>query len=43
MRGYWDDFWMRKRSGAKDALPQQTDAVPQRGYFEVTVDGFHDI
>ena len=42
-RGHWDDFWMRKRSGAKDSIPQRPDALPRRGYFEVTLDGFHDI
>lgn len=42
-RGYWDDFWMRKRSGAKDAAPQRDDALPRRGYFEVTLDGFRVI
>lgn len=42
-RGYWDDFWMRKRSGAKDAVPQRPDALPQRGYFEVALDGFNGI
>lgn len=40
-RGYWDDFWMRKRSGAKDAPPVRGDALPRRGYFEVPLDGFH--
>ncbi len=40
-RGYWDDFWMRKRSGAKTDPPQPSDALPRRGYFEVPLDGFH--
>lgn len=40
-RGYWDDFWMRKRSGEKSDPPQRLDALPRRGYFEVTLDGFH--
>lgn len=42
-RGYWDDFWMRKRSGAKHEAPQRADALPRRGYFEVTLDGFHGV
>lgn|GEM_PF-763472 len=42
-RGYWDDFWMRKRNGAKEDPPQRPDALPQRGYFEVTLDGFHGV
>lgn len=40
-RGFWDDFWMRKRSGEKGAAAQTSDALPKRGYFEVTLDGFH--
>lgn len=42
-RGFWDDFWMRKRSGAKGDAPQRADALPKRGYFEVPLDGFHVI
>ncbi|MFJ3958880.1 DUF6932 family protein [Arthrobacter sp. NPDC090010] len=42
-RGYWDDFWMRKRNGEKGMAPQRADALPRRGYFEVTLDGFHGI
>ncbi|GAA2238506.1 hypothetical protein GCM10010401_08450 [Rarobacter faecitabidus] len=42
-RGYWDDFWMRRRAGTKDAPPQLADALPKRGYFEVELDGFHGI
>jgi hypothetical protein len=42
-RGYWDDFWMRKRSGAKDQPAQLADALPRRGYIEVSLDGFHGI
>lgn len=40
-RGFWDDFWMRKRTGAKTDPPQIADALPRRGYFEVTLDGFN--
>lgn len=40
-RGFWDDFWMRKRSGAKGDPAQLIDALPKRGYFEVSLDGFH--
>jgi hypothetical protein len=43
LRGYWDDFWMRMRSGAKDEPAQLADALPRRGYFEVSLDGFHGI
>jgi hypothetical protein len=42
-RGYWDDFWMRKRSGAKGDPPVLADALPKRGYLEVSLDGFHGI
>lgn len=37
MRGYWDDFWMRRRStlGAHEVA-----AHPRRGYLEVTLDGY---
>lgn len=42
-RGFWDDFWMRKRSGEKGDPPQLADALPRRGYFEITLDGFHGI
>lgn len=39
-RGYWDDFWQRLRAGAKTAPPVMADALPRRGYLEVTLDGF---
>lgn len=42
-RGYWDDFWMRRRTGEKGAAPQRADALPKRGYFEVELDGFHGV
>lgn len=42
-RGFWDDFWMRKRSGEKGDPAQLADALPRRGYFEITLDGFHGI
>lgn len=42
-RGFWDDFWMRRRTGAKGDPPQLADALPKRGYFEVELDGFHGI
>ncbi|MDY7086395.1 MAG: hypothetical protein SYR96_14945 [Actinomycetota bacterium] len=35
-RGYWDDFWMRARTGPKDAQPERGDSFPRRGYLEVT-------
>lgn len=42
-RGFWDDFWMRKRTGQKNDPPQMADALPKRGYFELTLDGFHGV
>lgn len=39
-RGFWDDFWLRKRSGIKGAPPTRSDALPRRGYLEVILDGF---
>lgn len=39
-RGYWDDFWQRRRSGPKGATPVRADALPLRGYLEVILDGF---
>jgi hypothetical protein len=39
-RGYWDDFWLRHRSGAKTDPPVPEDALPRRGYFEVLIDGY---
>lgn len=38
-RGYWDDLWQRHRHGAKGAT-HPADAVPERGYLEVILDGF---
>lgn len=38
-RGYWDDLWVRLRSGAKGATPTRLDSIPRRGYLEVTLDG----
>lgn len=37
LRGYWDDWWLRARTGAKDDPPKQEDAHPRRGYLEVTL------
>lgn len=35
-RGYWDDLWLRKIQGSK-LLPRTiADALPRRGYLEVT-------
>jgi hypothetical protein len=34
-RGYWDDFWMRARTGPKEDPPKPEDAYPRRGYLEV--------
>lgn len=41
MRGFWDDFWLRARSGAKSDPRVRMDALPRRGYLEVTLDGVH--
>lgn len=38
-RGYWDDFWHRRRSGAKGDPPTREDALPRAGYLEVMLDG----
>ncbi|MFF2454095.1 DUF6932 family protein [Isoptericola sp. NPDC058082] len=38
-RGYWDDLWLRLRSGAKGAPPSRLDSIPRRGYLEVNLDG----
>ena len=40
-RGYWDDFWLRSRSGAKTDPRVREDALPRRGYLEVILDGVH--
>jgi hypothetical protein len=40
MRGHWDDFWSRMRSGPKGAPVVRDDALPRRGYLEVIFDGF---
>lgn len=42
-RGYWDDFWQRRRSGAKTDPPVRTDALPRTGYVEVILDGLDAI
>ncbi len=39
-RGYWDDFWQRRRSGGKYDPPRREDALPRRGYLEVMLDGY---
>lgn len=39
LRGQWDDFWERCRSGAKNAPPVESDAYQRRGYLEVKIDG----
>jgi hypothetical protein len=41
MRGYWDDFWLRSRSGSKTDPHVREDALPRRGYLEVTLDGVY--
>lgn len=39
-RGYWDDFWQRSIAGAKTGPRVPADALPKRGYLEVTLDGY---
>ncbi len=39
-RGYWDDWWSRKRISAKGSPPVRADALPQRGYLEVSINAF---
>lgn len=39
-RGYWDDLWLRLRSGVKGAQPVRADSIPRRGYLEVNLDGY---
>ncbi|WP_349426570.1 hypothetical protein [Microbacterium sp. LWS13-1.2] len=43
VRGYWDDFWHRRRSGAKADPPVREDALPRAGYLEVMLDGVNVI
>ena len=38
-RGHWDDFWQRVRHGAKGTV-FDADCLPERGYLEVTIDGW---
>jgi hypothetical protein len=40
-RGYWDDFWQRRRSGAKKDRPRPEDGLPRRGYVEVILDDYN--
>jgi hypothetical protein len=39
-RGYWDDLWQRKITGAKATARVPADALPSCGYVEVTLDDF---
>lgn len=39
-RGYWDDLWLRRRSGPKGAPSVRSDSFPRRGYLEVMVNGW---
>lgn len=34
-RGYWDDWWARRRTGSKKDPAKRADALPARGYLEV--------
>ncbi|MGY0019019.1 DUF6932 family protein [Streptomyces sp. YJ-C3] len=34
-RGYWDDWWLRSRTGNKGDPPVRQDSFPRRGYLEV--------
>lgn len=35
MRGHWDDFWQRRRTGAKTDPIAVVDTTPRRGFLEV--------
>lgn len=39
-RGYWDDWWSRKRVSPKGAPSVRADALPQRGYVEVNLNAY---
>ena len=39
-RGYWDDWWSRRRESKKTEKPVRTDALPRRGYLEVLFDEY---
>jgi Family of unknown function (DUF6932) len=39
-RGYWDDWWQRHQVGGKGRPPQPEDAVPRRGYLEVSLSDY---
>lgn len=39
-RGYWDDLWCRKRGTPKSQPDTRADALPQRGYLEVSLNDY---
>lgn len=39
-RGYWDDWWTRKRLTAKGKPCVREDALPKRGFLEVILNGY---
>lgn len=39
-RGYWDDWWTRKRLTAKGKLGVREDALPTRGFLEVILNDY---
>lgn len=39
-RGFYDDFWMRRRSGSKTDPLTRADTVTRRGYLEVVFNDF---
>lgn len=39
IRGYWDDWWLRRR-GRADGEPENVVATPRRGYVEVMINGY---
>lgn len=39
-RGWWDDFWCRMRPTGLSTQEMRLSSTPQRGYLEVTLDGF---
>jgi hypothetical protein len=39
-RGHWDDWWLRRRTGAKGDPAKLEDSIPRRGFLEVTINDF---
>jgi hypothetical protein len=39
-RGHWDDWWQRQRLTPKGTPPTPADALPRRGYLEVSLSDY---